>query len=81
MQIIIIVLFAFLVLVYVYSFIIIHRKRQQRNKSEVQEFHKKYHKKQYTQVNSLHTDAYAKYKKNISNNKNTIDYISKDEYF
>lgn len=77
MEMMIFIVFAFLVLVYVYSFIKIRRKMQKKNKSEVLEFQKKYHKNNIAN----HDDASgnSNYTKYITKYNSSVDYINKDE--
>lgn len=78
METIIFILFAFLVIVYVYSFMKIRKKKKMGNKSEISEFHNKYHRKSNT-ANSK-KDNNIMYQKYITKYNSSVDYISRDDF-
>ena len=77
METIIFILFAFLVIVYVYSFMKIRKKKKMGNKSEISEFHNKYHRK--SNVANSKNDNNITYHKYITKYNSSVDYISKDD--
>lgn len=77
METIIFILFAFLVIVYVYSFMKIRKKKKMGNKSEISEFHKKYHSN-FDTINT-NNDSNIMYQKYITKYNSPVDYIYKDD--